>query len=71
MEGDCPGEAQLFYESYLAGGEEYEIDGCPGTVKLNYKDGVAMCPVGQGKVSGSRKMTDQLHRLQEKEWEER
>lgn len=53
MEGDFPGEAQLFYENYLLGGEENEIRGCPGSVKLYYKDGVAMCPVGMGKVASA------------------
>ena len=27
MGGDFPGEAQYYYENYLAGGEEYEIQG--------------------------------------------
>ena len=25
MSADFPGEAQLYYEEYLAGGEEYEV----------------------------------------------
>lgn len=53
MAGDFPGEAQLFYESYLFGGEEYEFNGCPGNTKIYYKDGIAMCPIGQGKVSAA------------------
>lgn len=53
MEGDFPGEAQLFYEEYLAGGEEYEIAGNPGPVSLYYKDGVALCLAGQGKVNAA------------------
>ncbi len=51
--GDFPGEAQLFYEEYLAGGEAYEIEGCTETTRLYYKDGVALCPVGQGKVAAA------------------
>ena len=51
--GDFPGEAQLFYEEYVAGGEVYEFDGCPGTVQIFYKDGVALCTVGQGKVASA------------------
>ncbi len=53
ISGDYPGEAQLFYEEYLAGGDEYEIAGCPGPVKLYYKDGIALCVVGQGKVASA------------------
>ena len=53
MAGDFPGEAQLFYEEYLAGGDTYAIDGCPGTVELHYKNGIALCPVGQGKVAAA------------------
>ena len=51
MSGDFPGEAQLFYEEYLSGGEEYEINGCPGTIRLYYKNGIALCVIGQGKVA--------------------
>ena len=32
--GDFPGEAQYFYEEYLAGGDVYEIDGCAEENKL-------------------------------------
>ncbi len=53
MEGDFPGEAQYFYEEYLAGGETYVVNGCPGTIELYYKDGVALCLVGQGKVTAA------------------
>ncbi|MBQ6471114.1 MAG: hypothetical protein IJJ33_03960 [Victivallales bacterium] len=53
MTGDFPGEAQFFYEEYLDGGEPYRIDGCPGTIELYYKDGVALCPVGQGKTTAA------------------
>ena len=51
--GDFPGEAQFFYEEYLAGGDEYKIEGCPDTNRLYYKDGVAMVIVGQGKVDSA------------------
>lgn len=57
MTGDFPGEAQHFYEEYLAGGEEYEIDGGRGTNKIYYKNGVVMCTVGQGKVNAALNTT--------------
>ena len=53
LAGDFPGEAQYFYEEYLAGGDVYEFAGSPGTNRLYYKDGVALCPVGQGKVASA------------------
>lgn len=53
LSGDFPGEAQLFYEAYLSGGDVYDIDGCPEASKLYYKNGVAMCIVGQGKVNAA------------------
>ena len=53
MAGDFPGEAQLFYEEYLDGGDVYDIDGSPDTNKLYYKNGVAMFVLGQGKVSAA------------------
>ena len=53
LTGDFPGEAQHFYEEYLAGGDVYDIDGCPEANKLYYKNGVAMCMLGQGKVNAA------------------
>lgn len=53
MSGDFPGEAQYFYEEYLAGGEKYEINGLSGTDDLYYKDGIALCLAGQGKVAAA------------------
>ena len=53
MAGDFPGEAQCFYEEYLAGGDTYSIDGTPDTIELYYKDGVALCLAGQGKVAAA------------------
>ena len=53
LAGDFPGEAQYFYEEYLAGGDEFEIDGVQDENKLYYKDGVAMFITGQGKVSAA------------------
>ena len=47
MAGDFPGEAQCFYEEYLAGGDSYILNGCPDTIELYYKDGIALCAVGQ------------------------
>ena len=51
--GDFPGEAQYFYEEYLAGGEVFEIGRSPDQGKLYYKDGVAMSVLGQGKVNAA------------------
>ena len=51
--GDYPGEAQYFYEEYLVGGDAYDIDGCPDTSRLYYKNGVAMFVLGQGKVNAA------------------
>ena len=45
--GDYPGEAQYFYEEYLAGGEEYEIAGTRDTNRLYYKNGIAMFLTGR------------------------
>ena len=53
MTGDFPGEAQCFYEEYLIGGDTYIIDGSPDTIELYYKNGIALCLVGQGKVSAA------------------
>lgn len=53
MSGDFPGEAQLFYEAYCAGGAEYAIrGGFPGH-KLYVKDGVALYVTGMGKVNAA------------------
>ena len=41
------------YENYLAGGDVYEVSGCPDTNRLYYKDGTALCLLGQGKVSAA------------------
>ncbi len=51
MSGDFPGEAQLYYEHYLDGAEEYDLPG--GASVLYYRDGVAMCLTGMGKVSAA------------------
>ena len=51
MAGDFPGEAQLYYEAYLAGGDEYEITGGYEGHKLYVKDGIALYVTGSGKVS--------------------
>lgn len=53
MTGDFPGEAQDFYEEYLMGGDTYTINGCPGTIEVYYKDGIALCLAGQGKVTAA------------------
>ncbi len=53
MAGDFPGEAQCFYEEYLDGSDVYDIEGCPAPNRLYYKNGVAMCVLGQGKVNAA------------------
>ena len=53
MAGDFPGEAQYYYEEYLMGCEEYEIEGSSGEGILYYKDGIAMFLLGEGKVSAA------------------
>lgn len=57
MSGDFPGEAQYYYENYLAGGEEYEIKGGFPGHKLYVKDGVALYVTGMGKVNASMSAT--------------
>ena len=57
MTGDFPGEAQNYYEGFLAGGSEYEIAGSPDAIKLYYKNGVALCLTGQGKVASALNTT--------------
>lgn len=53
MAGDFPGEAQYFYEEYLADADAYEIGGCSDSHRLYYKNGVAMYVLGQGKVNAA------------------
>ena len=53
MAGDFPGEAQYYYEEYLTDAEVYDVPyGTPGT-KLYYRDGVALCVLGMGKVNAA------------------
>jgi purine nucleoside permease len=35
------------------GGDTYTINGCPGTIEVYYKDGIALCLAGQGKVTAA------------------
>ena len=51
MAGDFPGEAQFYYEGYLAGGDEYEITGGYEGHKLYVRDGIALYVTGAGKVN--------------------
>ena len=53
LTGDFPGEAQLYYEAYCAGGEEYEITGSTDGNRLYVKDGVALYVTGMGKVNAA------------------
>ncbi len=53
IEGDFPGEAQYFYEEYLTRSDVYEVGAGEDTDKLYYKDGIALCLTGQGKVSAA------------------
>ena len=51
MAGDFPGEAQLYYECFVKGGDEYTIPGGFEDHKLYVKDGVALYVTGIGKVN--------------------
>ena len=51
MAGDFPGEAQYYYEEYLIDAEEYDIPNGGNASKLYYRDGIAMCVQGMGKIS--------------------
>ena len=53
LSGDFPGEAQLYYEAYLQGGQAYELPGAHPEGKLWVKDGVALYVTGMGKVSAA------------------
>ena len=53
MNGDSPGEAQYYYEQYLAGGEEYQIATTCTDGKLYVKDGVALMLTGIGKITAA------------------
>ena len=53
MEGDFPGEAQLFYEHYCEGCEEVEIANLPPTAHFycNEENGVGVLVTGSGKTA--------------------
>lgn len=51
MTGDFPGEAQYYFEQYLIGAEEYDIP--YSNYKLYYKDEIALCLLGMGKVNAA------------------
>lgn len=51
MAGDFPGEAQYYYEQYLTGADTYDIP--HSTARLYYRDGVALCVLGMGKVNAA------------------
>ena len=53
MTGDFPGEAQFYYEGFLSGGKEYDIHNGDNTLKLYFRDGVALCIVGMSKVNSA------------------
>jgi len=61
MEGDFPGEAQLYYEEYLKDSQEYLIEGGFSTAPdasrksfpLFYKNGVALYVTGVGKTNAA------------------
>lgn len=56
MTGDFPGEAQLFYEKYLTGAEEYVLkDG--RTLYYAPSNKVALCVTGSGKVNCAENLT--------------
>ncbi len=51
ISGDFPGEAQSYYEHYLTGADEYDVPYNSG--KLYYRDGIAMCVLGIGKINAA------------------
>lgn len=53
MTGDFPGEAQYYYDQYVKGGDEYDIECGFGSNKLYVKDGVALYVTGMGKVNAA------------------
>ena len=53
MAGDFPGEAQCYYEEYLDGGDKYTIKGSPEDITLYYRNGVALCSIGEGKITAA------------------
>lgn len=53
MSGDDAGEAQLLYQEYCGGGDEYAIPGLPENQKLYYKNGIALVVCGEGKVNSA------------------
>ncbi len=53
MAGDFPGEAQHYYEQYLAGADAYDVPDGTAFAKLYYRDGVALCVLGMGKVNAA------------------
>ena len=53
LEGDFPGEAQYYYEEYLAGAAEYDVPYGAEGAKLYYKDGIALTILGMGKVNAA------------------
>ena len=53
LTGDTPGEAQYYYETYLEGAEEYDIDGDSEGCVLYVKDGTALYVTGTGKMNAA------------------
>ena len=53
MSGDFPGEAQLYYEEYVKGGDGDKLEHSIWDATLYVKDGVALCVAGEGKVSST------------------
>lgn len=51
--GSFPDEAKLYYETFCAGGETYDIRGSYGGNKLYVREGVALYATGVGKVNAS------------------
>lgn len=54
LQGDILGEAQLFYEAYLAESEAYDIKaGTPGSRMYVNRDGIALYVTGMGKINAT------------------
>lgn len=57
LEDDVAGEAQLIYQRYFIGADEFPITSSPSPASLYVKDGLGLFLLGQGKLSASVNLT--------------
>ena len=62
MDGDYPGEAQLYYHQYLEEAESYDIPGGKEGSRLYVKDGVGLYVLGMGNCHRLRRFFQGKHR---------